>query len=370
MKNISILGAGNGGHAMAADLSVRGYKVTLYELPEFSSKFRKVLESKEIDVRGYIDEKVKIYNATTDIEEAVSGAELIYVVMPSFGHKKIAYLLAPHVNETQDVVLMTGNAGSIEVRYIFKELGKDVTVAETSTLPYGCRMHASGQVDINIMTDEVHLAALPASRTERVLEKVIQTYPTISASTNVLETALDNPNPLIHTTGVLLNLGRIEYSEGEFYMYNEGITPSVVQVIKKKETERQKIAAAFDLELIRFEDFASRYTDYKRKNEKVHFLEAGEHGDMKGPQSRHDRYITEDVPYGLVLWSSFADLAGVETPLIDSEIYIASVVNCKNYMKNGRNRKNLGIEHMSKDEILEFLNNDVTKALNYLSSKK
>ena len=34
-KKIAVLGGGNGAHAMAADLALKGYEVSMCEIPEF-----------------------------------------------------------------------------------------------------------------------------------------------------------------------------------------------------------------------------------------------------------------------------------------------------------------------------------------------
>jgi opine dehydrogenase len=47
---IAVLGGGNGGHAMAADLTLRGFKVKFYEMPKFEENVRKVLATKRIRV--------------------------------------------------------------------------------------------------------------------------------------------------------------------------------------------------------------------------------------------------------------------------------------------------------------------------------
>jgi len=48
---------------------------------------------------------------------------------------------------------------------------------------------------------------------------------------------------------------------------------------------------------------------------------------MKGPEHLKDRYITEDVPYGMVLVSTLGDLLDIPTPTHDGIIQLASVIN-------------------------------------------
>jgi opine dehydrogenase len=48
-----------------------------------------------------------------------------------------------------------------------------------------------------------------------------------------------------------------------------------------------------------------------------------------------NRYVTEDVPYGLVLYSILGKKVGVKTPVIDSLIELAGAVNEENYREIG-----------------------------------
>ena len=56
-------------------------------------------------------------------------------------------------------------------------------------------------------------------------------------------------NPVVHPPGVLLNAGRIERSRGEFYFYDEGVTPGVVRAIMALDAERRAVAAALGHDL-------------------------------------------------------------------------------------------------------------------------
>jgi opine dehydrogenase len=55
LKKIAVLGGGNGAHAMAADLTLKGLEVNMCEAPEFKEGFGVTLERQEIsliDARG------------------------------------------------------------------------------------------------------------------------------------------------------------------------------------------------------------------------------------------------------------------------------------------------------------------------------
>ena len=53
MEKVTVIGGGNGGFATAADLTIRGHQVTLFELPQFSSGLSEVIKRGGIDMEAY-----------------------------------------------------------------------------------------------------------------------------------------------------------------------------------------------------------------------------------------------------------------------------------------------------------------------------
>jgi opine dehydrogenase len=76
---------------------------------------------------------------------------------------------------------------------------------------------------------------------------------------------------------------------------------------------------------------------------------------IAAPKDPSTRYISEDVPMGLVPLSELARLAGVPTPVMDSVITLAGAVHRRDYHKEGRNLRRLGLENMSVKEIRAFV---------------
>ena len=74
-------------------------------------------------------------------------------------------------------------------------------------------------------------------------------FPGSVAYGHALEAGLSALNPVVHPAGVLLNAGRIERSRGEFWFYEEGVTPGVVAAIEAVDGERRALGAALGLRL-------------------------------------------------------------------------------------------------------------------------
>lgn len=368
---VAVLGGGNGGHAVAANLSLAGFKVNLFELPQFGETFEKVLRTREIRIEGVsIDGTAKLNLATHDIEQAIKEAEVVFIVTPAFGHRAMAEACAPFVQEGQIIVLMPGSGGSLEFAKIFKQkrVKKDVILAETCSLPYGARLKAPGHVMVFIHALILPTGIFPSKKTEEVIPKLKQFYSVINPAKDVLEAAINNPNPIVHPVATLLSATRIEHSKGEFYLYTEGMTPTVARAFESLNEERLSICKALGYQLYHWDNLDFKNYNLGETEEECRYrilntsMDAvfGKDGiyagmKMKGPEHLKDRYITEDVPYGMVLLSTLGDLLGIPTPTHDAVIQLASVINRTNYWKIGRGVKELGLAKFDKKGLKRYL---------------
>jgi len=368
---IAVLGGGNGGHAIAANLSLAGFKVNFFELPRFAESFEKVLRTKEIQIQGIsIDGVAKLNLATTDIQQAIKDAEVIFVITPAFGHKAMAEVCAPFVQDGQIIVLMPGSGGSLEFINIFKQrkVKREVTFAESCTLPYGARLKGPGHVSVLINAMILPTGVFPSKKTEEVIPKLKQFYQMIIPAKDVLEAAINNPNPIVHPVATLLSATRIEHSKGEFCLYAEGMTPAVARAYESLNQERLSICKTLGYKLYHWDNLEFKDYNLGETEEECRYrilntsMDAafGKDGiyagiKMKGPEHLKDRYVTEDVPYGMVLLSTLGDLLGVPTPTHDAVIQLASVINRTDYWKIGRGMRQLGLSTLNKKGLKKFL---------------
>jgi len=368
---VAVLGGGNGGHAVAANLALNGYKVNFCELPQFAESFERVLRTKEIRIEGIsIDGTARLNLATTDIQQAIREAEVVFVVTPAFGHKTMAESCAPYVQDGQIIILMPGSGGSLEFVKIFKQkkVKQEIVVAETCTLPYGARLKGPGHVSVLLHAVVLPTGVFPAKKTDQVIPKLKQFYPAIMPARDVLEAAINNPNPIVHPVATLLSATRIEHSKGEFYLYAEGMTPSVARAFESLNEERLALCKAMGYKLHHWDNLDFKNYNLGETEEECRYrilntsMDAafGKDGiyagiKMKGPEHMRDRYVTEDVPYGMVLLSTLGSLIGVPTPTHDAVIQLASVVNRIDYWKTGRGMKELGFSKMQKRGLKKFL---------------
>ena len=361
---IAVLGAGNGACAAAADLSLAGYSVNMYEFPQFQDNIESILDQGGIELEGAGRKGfARLNKITTDIEEVLRGVQLILPIMPAYGHEAVAKICSAYLEEEQTIVLVPGSTGgSLKFARILKEerVARKIKLAETSTLPYSTRRTGPGKVRIKLVVKKFLLAAFPGRETPQVMRLFKELYPATVAATDVLEVGLNNGNPVTHAAATILNAGRIERSQGNFYLYKEAITPSVARVIEAVDRERLALLQTFGYKPWSSVErlFESGYAQTKNSLYEAYTTSEVFCGpwSSKGPTSLESRYVAEDVAYGLVSWASLGDAFDVPTPTIKSIIHLASLLNSTDYWKQGeRTVEKLGISGMRPAELQRFL---------------
>ena len=176
----TVIGAGHGGKAMAADLAAKGFAVNLYN--RTAENIGEIIARGEIELEyeSGVSRCCRLAGVTSDIAEALDDAEVIMVVVPASGHRDVARLCAPHLCDGQIVILNPGRTGgALEFRQILNQRGctADVVVAEACTFVFASRSTGPAQARIFRHKNAVPLAALPATRTGHLLETVCEAYP-------------------------------------------------------------------------------------------------------------------------------------------------------------------------------------------------
>lgn len=358
-KPVAVLGGGNAGHMMAVDLTVQGYPVHFYEHPQFEERFKPTLTKGAIEAVGIGPcGNYPIHQISMDMGKTLNGVDWINVAIPANGHDLFFQEMIPHLREGQRVVIWAGDFGAMRFKKMLAQQGKDlaVTIIETNTLPYGTRLEGPAKINLLLIAPRVMAATLPASKMDEVIDEFRSIFPCIIETKHVLAAAFNNPNPIVHPPGSLLNTGRIQYSRGDFYMYREGITEAVAFVIQEIYEESRRVAEAFNFEMVQYRDIDFRTTASIMGVEFVApFDTLGVIASIIGPTSIQSRYITEDLPFGLVPRSELGRLVNVPTPIIDSIVSIGSVVCQEEYWRRGRTLESLGLAGLTNDEIIRLI---------------
>jgi opine dehydrogenase len=361
VKTVAILGAGHGGHAAAADLTRRGYVVRLHA--RNAERLAPLRERGGIEARGIVEGHVPIALATTNVAEAVKGADLIMLVVPSVAHEPYARALAPLIDGSQPVFLNPGHTGGgLHFLHALRQAGYrgPVKTCETVSLTYVTRMEGPATVGIYSYIKQLGFGALPGRHTDEMFDLIKPLYPDIRKATSVLETALSNMNAVFHPPGMIMNAGWVEATGGDFLFYREGFTESIGRVTAAVDAERMAVAKALGVPCVSFLGTffnAGLTTKAARDSGDISRAckESAPNATIKSPSSLDHRYVHEDVGYGLVPMSALGRLAGVATPTIDALVHLAGLAVGVDYARDGLTLKKLGLAGKSPAELVRFV---------------
>lgn len=353
-KPIAIIGAGNGGQAMAGHLAIMGFPVNLYNRGE--DRLNGILLNGGITVSGIINGFGKLKLITHSLEEVIKGAELIMIVVPANAHRSIAAGLAPFLIDGQIIVLHPGRTmGALEFKeeLIQRNVFANVIVSEAQTFIYACRTIGPGQSHIYSIKNSIPVASVRAHLIPVLLEKLLPVLPYFVPGDNVFKTSFDNIGSIFHPAISILNSAWIE-NKVDFRFYQDGVTASVARILEYVDRERIAVAAGLGIRALSAKDWL--YLAYNVTGENL--LEAmhqnpGYHS-ILAPKTLYMRYLEEDVPCSLVPIASVGKMLGISTPVIDSLIQLASIINGTDYYRIGRNVERLGISGMTLMELRLF----------------
>ncbi len=353
-KRVAVLGGGHGAHAMAADFALRGHSVAMYEMPQFADRMRVVFETKSIRAVGVVEGTAHLDLVTSDLDEAIAGADYICLVAPAFSHEGYAEALKGRVKPEQRLVVIPGAFAALQIAKIFGDEPKPL-LADVNNLPYDARLSEPGKVSI-FGLNPVNIAFLPARGGDDVIAEFrADLFPFEKVYKDVLECGLSIVNPTMHSGACLFNISNIERPDVNFFIYEHGWTPSTTKLNIALDNERKAIGEAFGYRLRPIEDFSGMPDNYSWQE-----LYAAGHGaisltPISGPNSIWDRYLTEDAPFGLVPWASIANGLGMATPMIDAVINIYNVIHETDWRERGLTAADLGLDGMTVEQILEYV---------------
>lgn len=352
---IAILGSGNGACAAAADWSLAGHEVKMFDFEQFPKNIEEIKKNGGVHVEGKLNGFGPVAYCGHSIETAVSGADLILAIGPSYSAEPFANVVKDHISPNQLYVVCPGSfGGALITKKIFmsNENASKCIVSETSTLPYAARVIKPGKVKIFLkLKGGLFLSTIPKDQTDKAFEAFRTVYPHAKKAKNVFQTMLQNSNPVIHPAVTLLNSGWIERTHGDLNFYEDGVTPSVGKLIKAVDVERLEIAKKLGVEIIPDNELGVMQGYMIDATYEYGYASAPGFKGIKAPDTLDNRYFNEDVGYGLVFMFDLAKKLGLNVPMIESVINIASKLMDKDYRKESvRTIDTLGF---SIDEILE-----------------
>jgi opine dehydrogenase len=353
----AVIGAGLGGCALVAAMALHGYRMRLHDLDD--ARLKDIRDRGGLEVEGLFKGFAAVELATPELAPAVEGAGFIIVCTGSTQHAEVARLLAPLLRDGQTILLVQGGTGgSLVVRNELRRARcrAEVDVSEMDNYPFSLAWPRPTFMNFTIRKEFLQIAALPAARAKVVLARLQAAFPQAVAAPNTLYTGLNNANAILHVANMVSNIGRLESVGNGYRFYAEGYTPSAIKVLERVCAERQAIARCFGvrvpgihawlLETYRLGGDTLAETFRRLTHEAT-----GPYRWTPTPKAMEHKYVTEDVPCGLVAMSALGHAAGVATPVIDGLIALSGAMLGRDFMTEGRNLESLGLAGKSVEQI-------------------
>ena len=324
---------------MYSDLYLKDKKPKIYADLNHSSTLNSILEKRQFKLYDKENDISNLINLTSNdiaanIQDLVGHADIIYNTTPIYAHDGIfreVWKATEKLGKKIYFINLSGCFSSFSQMLIQRD-NPLIKIGSTSTFPYACRIIDSDCILLGSKS-EIPCAFVNSNTLEEDVAIVRNSFGRVKlvAHHNLLEMALGGVNFITHPLITLMNLNKIDEEES-FYFYKNGITSSIAKLLDRAELERKNLASI--LKYRNFKDsleqcrqfYNEKYQDWTAfsSESKVHQI-------ILGPNSIKNRYLEEDIPYGLVPVWSLGQLLKVEMPIIKSLIDMASVIKNENY---------------------------------------
>lgn len=348
---IVVLGAGNGGCTVAADLSLKGHDVTLVKTSDamHNDNFEYLLnnDGKITILEDGQYRQARINQVTKDFSE-ITGADIVIVYIQTNYHEDLIRRIIPYIKDGQTIMF---NPGYLSTAYMLKHgAGLDITIVEAQSSFIDCRIVEPGLVRVGFRNVRNPLGIYPSRNKEQAQKQLDKIGFPFTYLSSVVEAALHNPNLIVHSVGAIMSIPRIEKTKGEYCMYHEVFTPSVWRILEALDKEKMDVLSRLGFPRIPYVEACKfrNSLDDTRDAKEVFFWYAAMPTRAKGPTTVDSRYISEDVPQGLVMLEALAMSLGVEAPICTSLIEIASAALGRDLRMEGRTVERLGEANIKK----------------------
>ena len=309
---VGIAGAGSIAFATAALLHSRGHDAALWSPSGAGTKT--LADNAELQAEGALDGRFPVRIARS--AAALAANEVLLITVPGYGHKPVMDALVPHIRAGQPVIVSSHlSLGAIYLTEALAARGIAAPITAWGTTAVTGRRLAADTVRVNTIRDEVDLCTVPEVAQEAQLALCADLFgPVFTPRAGLLAIALSNLNPQNHLAIALGNMSRME--RGETWNQGQNVTPNLGRLMERLDDERLAIAARLGLKVKTiFEHFHRSFHvpmgSISAMNQAMWRQGTG----GTGPASADSRYVTEDVPYGLVATVILGDLVGVPADL-------------------------------------------------------
>jgi hypothetical protein len=337
--NITIIGGGNLGSLIAANLSlVSDVIVTIWTTKPEKFTGKLLVHDREKGIE-YLSSEIMV---TSQAETAVSDADVIFCTVPAFLYEFFILQLVPYVKKGALLGFVPASGG---VEFMCKELMSDsVNIFGLQRAPYICRNIEYGEIcGCESTKNMLFVASIPLSTTQLICDLMKHLFKIpCTALHNFLEATLVPSNAILHTSRLyeMFHLSGYSYTNNPLFYYEWNDEAS--ELLLLCDNELQIVCKSFgELNLSGVVSLKEYYgvdtsTQLTAKMKSIPafrkiFSPMVERSPGQWEPDWQSRYFTEDFPYGLAVIKGFANIAEVHTPIIDDILQWYQNTNKKEY---------------------------------------
>lgn len=328
----TIIGMGKTGHTTACYLLNSNQEVVCWDR---NAEKLNLIRNNGIEIEGQIEGHFTP-KVEPELKKAIAGANYILVNTLASGHKDVAKLLQGNLQNNQGILIFNSNWGVYEfVQILGTELiMKNITVSETGGMHLMSDLMNVGHCRLKKIKKSLTISTYPLQKDEMVINELKEVFPQLVLSASPVMTSMNTSNPILHAPIALCSFSKIEFGVDNFF-YKEGASRQVVKYIERVDNERLNVMKSLHMKPLSCLEIVNKAwgTDCKDLYEAIHL----NYPTSKGPKDINYRFITEDVPFGIVPIAKLGRLLNISTPYCDTLIDIFSKLMDRDFLAEGPN---------------------------------
>lgn len=338
---VGIVGAGGIACGYAVYLETRGHRARLWS-PRGGS------------VIGPLEAQGALAGSATPARadsaaDLVDGADVIIIAVPAYGHRAVMEAIAPHLRQGQPVIVSSQAAfGALYLRRLLRARGVLAPVIAWSTTVLTARRLGTDRVHVGNIRARVDMASVPATLAGDALACCEGLFgPVFRDCGDIVTITLSNLNPPNHMAIALCNATRMD--RAEVWRQFDNMTPMVARLVERLDDERMAIARTLGLSVRTVHEHFHLSYGVDLSDDLASMFQAmsarGVGGN--GPATPDTRYVTEDVPFGLVPTIRLGQMTGCSVTLHRAGLAIFSAMYGRDFAAECDLGQALGLDGMS-----------------------
>lgn len=365
-KQVCICGGGNAAHVFSALTPVLLANCKVHILTRESERWIESLkENGCITIeKTEPDESTKTIKGTpalvtNDAAKAVPGSNVVFLPLPAFAHQGYIEAIAPFIEPGAVIVGMPGYPGFMwMIKKVLGPKADNIQVVGSDTLPWVARLTSYGVSAEVIGTKSQMLGCCTDPASLAGPQACIGSFPVLQHGSGIAADLMTT-NPYIHLSIMYAKWSKWDGQPlDEKPLFYHGVDQFAAETMTKVNDElvlkvRDVLKAKRpDLNLDRVVSVHQWYIDcYESQTEDTSSLQSCLNTNSAYRGLTHPckqtvegkfvpdfnyRYMTEDLPMGLVPLRAIAHIAGIETPMTDEVLLWCSAAIGKEYLKDGQ----------------------------------